>query len=70
CQIDTSPQLVLCKLTEGALNSLIQIINKDTKEDGGGICSLGTCLFPAKAIGRCSVFIPCCKRIDVYLHRE
>ncbi|NWZ30195.1 GLL3 protein, partial [Asarcornis scutulata] len=28
----------------------------------GGICSLGTCLFPAKAIGRCSAFIPCCRR--------
>jgi len=34
-QIDTSPQLVvICKLTEGALNSLIQIINKAVKEDG------------------------------------
>ncbi|KAK4815370.1 hypothetical protein QYF61_001358 [Mycteria americana] len=33
-QIDTPAQLgVICKLTEGALNSLIQIIDKDTKQD-------------------------------------
>lgn len=34
-QTDTSPQLgVICKLPEGALNSLIQIINKGIKEGG------------------------------------
>ena len=33
--IDTSSQLgVICKLIEGALNALIQIINKDIKQDG------------------------------------
>jgi len=33
-QIDTPAQLgVICKLTEGALNPLIQIINKDVKQD-------------------------------------
>jgi len=33
-QIDTSTQLVvICKLTEGALNPLIQIIDKDGKQD-------------------------------------
>jgi len=33
-QIDTSSQLgVVCKLTEGALSALIQVISKDIKED-------------------------------------
>jgi len=33
-EIDTPTQLdVICKLTEGALDSLIQIINKDIKKD-------------------------------------
>jgi len=33
-QINTSSQLgVICKLTEGALNALIQVINKDTEEN-------------------------------------
>jgi len=33
-QIDTPPQLgVICKLTEGALNPLIHIIDKDIKQD-------------------------------------
>ena len=33
-QINTSSQLgVICKLSEGALNALIQVINKDIKQD-------------------------------------
>src|SRR5699024_1036687 len=33
-QIYTSSQLgVICKLTEGALNALIQVVNKDIKQD-------------------------------------
>ena len=33
-QINTSSQLgVICKFTEGALNALIQVINKDIKQD-------------------------------------
>ena len=33
-QINASSQLgVICKLTEGALNALIQVINKDIEED-------------------------------------
>jgi len=33
-QIDTPTQLgVICKLTEGSLNLLIQIIDKDIKQD-------------------------------------
>ena len=33
-QINTSSQLgVICKLTEGALNAPIQVINKDIKQD-------------------------------------
>ena len=36
-QIDTSPQLrIIYKLTERALNPLVQIINKDTKQDRPG----------------------------------
>jgi len=34
-QINTPSQLgVICKITEGALNPLIQVINKDTEEAG------------------------------------
>jgi len=33
-KVDSPPQLgVICKLTEGTLNALIQIINKDIKQD-------------------------------------
>ena len=32
-QIDTSSQLVICKLTEGALSALIQVINTFIKQD-------------------------------------
>lgn len=43
-QIDTSCQLgVICKLNEGALNSLVQDINKNTEQDRPWYQPLGAC---------------------------
>jgi len=40
--MDTSSQLgVICKLTEGALDALIQVISKDIKQDAPAYWSLG-----------------------------